>query len=71
MPDVNPNISDIYHFQAMVNNTEKPIVFIAWSLENLKTIIQMAETIAGSESNLKYNPFLALFTEPISPLTLA
>ena len=69
--DVNPDISDIYHFQAMINNTEKPIVFTAWSLENLKTIIQMAETVAGSDSNLKSSPFLALYTEPISPLTLA
>ena len=69
--DVNPDISDIYHFQAMINNTEKPIVFTAWSFENLKTIIQMAETVAGSESNLKNSPFLALYTEPISPLTLA
>ncbi|UCB45631.1 MAG: trimethylamine methyltransferase family protein [Spirochaetota bacterium] len=69
--DVNDNISDIYHFEAMVNNTEKPIIFTAWSLENLKTIIEMAEVIAGGEEKLKNSPFLALYTEPISPLQLA
>jgi len=69
--DVDPSISDLYHFQAMVNNTEKPIVFTAWNHENLKTIIHMAETIAGGEEPLRLKPFLVLYTEPISPLVLA
>jgi len=69
--DVNQKISDIYHFEAMVNFTEKPIVFTSWNLENLKTIIKMAEVVAGGEDELKNSPFLALYTEPISPLTLA
>lgn len=69
--DVNHKISDIYHFEAMVNHTEKPLVFTAWSLENLKTIIEIAEVVAGGEEKLKNSPFLSLYTEPISPLTLA
>jgi len=69
--DVNLRISDIYHFEAMINNTEKPIVYTAWNLYNLKTIIKMAEYVAGGEEQLKNNPFLALYTEPISPLILA
>jgi len=69
--NVNPKISDIYHFEAMVNHTEKPIVFTAWNLENLKTIISLAEALAGGEEKLKNSPFVALYTEPISPLTLA
>ncbi|NIM90654.1 MAG: trimethylamine methyltransferase [Candidatus Aminicenantes bacterium] len=69
--DVNPKISDVYHFEAMVNHTEKPIVFTAWNLENLKTIISLAEAVAGGEEKLKNSPFVALYTEPISPLTLA
>lgn len=68
--DVNPKISDIYHFEAMVNNTQKPIVFTSWSLENLKAIIEMAEVVSGGKKNLKISPFVALYTEPISPLTL-
>jgi trimethylamine--corrinoid protein Co-methyltransferase len=69
--DVNPRISDLYHFMAMASNTEKPIVFTSWSVENLRAIIEMGELIAGGESNLRNRPFIALYTEPISPLTLA
>lgn len=69
--DVNAQISDLFHFEAMVNHTEKPIIFTAWNLENLKAIIQMAEAVAGGEEKLKNSPFLALYTEPISPLQLA
>ena len=69
--DVNPDIADIHHFEAMVNNTEKPVVYTAWNLDNLKTIIQMAEIVAGGEEQLRNSPFLALYTEPISPLILA
>lgn len=69
--DVNPKISDIFHFEAMVKHTEKPVVFTAWSLDNLKAIIRMAEAVAGGAKELRASPFLALYTEPISPLTLA
>lgn len=69
--DVNRDISDLYHFEAMVSNTEKPIVFTAWSLENLKTIIEMGEVVAGGADKLRNNAFIALYTEPISPLQLA
>jgi len=69
--DVNPKISDIFHFEAMVGHTEKPIVFTAWSLENLKAIVRMAEAVAGGAMELRKKPFIALYTEPISPLTLA
>lgn len=69
--DVNAKTSDLFHFEAMVNNTTKPIVFTAWSLENLKRIVNMAEVVAGGEEKLKNSPFVALYTEPISPLQLA
>jgi len=69
--DVNKDISDLYHFEAMVSNTEKPIVFTAWSLENLKAIVEMAEAVSGGANKLRNNTFIALYTEPISPLQLA
>jgi trimethylamine--corrinoid protein Co-methyltransferase len=68
--DVHPDISDIHHFEALVTNTTKPIVFTAWSLENLKTIVAMAEFVAGGAQRLGESPFLILYTEPISPLVL-
>jgi trimethylamine--corrinoid protein Co-methyltransferase len=68
--DVHEAISDIHHFEAMVSNTRKPIAFTAWSLDNLKDIIDMAEAVAGGAEALQRSPFCALYTEPISPLTL-
>jgi trimethylamine--corrinoid protein Co-methyltransferase len=68
--DVHEAISDIHHFEAMVSNTLKPIAFTAWSLENLKNIIEMAEIVAGGAEDLQRKPFCALYTEPISPLML-
>lgn len=66
--DVNEAISDVYHFDAMVNNTTKPIVYTAWNLDSLKDIVAMAEAVAGGAEALQRSPFLALYTEPISPL---
>jgi len=69
--DVTESISDLHHFEAMVTNTKKPIVFTAWNLQNLKDIVEMAEVVAGSLGALRYNPFVVLYLEPISPLRLA
>jgi len=68
--DVAESISDLHHFEAMVTNTTKPIVFTAWSLENLKDIVEMAEAVAGGAEALRFNPFVTLYGEPISPLQL-
>jgi trimethylamine--corrinoid protein Co-methyltransferase len=69
--DVEASISDLHHFEAMVTNTTKPIVFTAWSLDNLKDIVEMAEAVAGGAEALRFNPFVTLYGEPISPLQLA
>jgi len=66
--DVLESISDLHHFEAMVSNTKKPIVFTAWGLENLKDIVEMAEAVAGGPEALRRNPFIALYAEPVSPL---
>lgn len=66
--DVLTHISDIHHFMTMVSNTQKPIVFTAWNLENLKHVIEMAEAVAGGPDAFRRNPFVALYAEPISPL---
>ena len=63
--------TDLYHFKAMVENTSKPLVYTAWSRQNLEAIIAMAEAVAGSPEALRRSPFCALYTEPISPLTHA
>ena len=60
--------SDIYHFEAMLNNTSKPLCFTAWNLENLKDIVDMCEAVAGGAEAFRRNPFAILYTEPVSPL---
>ena len=69
--DVTDAISDLYHFREMVSNTVKPLVYTAWSRQNLESIIEMAEAVAGGAEALRRSPFCALYTEPISPLTHA
>jgi trimethylamine--corrinoid protein Co-methyltransferase len=69
--DVSENISDLYHFKAMLTHTIKPLVYTAWNRANLETIIAMAEAAAGGEQALQRSPFCALYSEPISPLTHA
>jgi len=69
--DVTEEISDLYHFREMVTNTRKPIVYTAWDRPNLEAIVEMAEAVAGGPAALQRSPFLALYSEPISPLTHA
>jgi trimethylamine--corrinoid protein Co-methyltransferase len=66
--DVTEQLSDLYHFREMVRNTNKPIVYTAWNRSNLEAIVEMAEAVAGSPEALQRNPFMALYSEPISPL---
>jgi trimethylamine--corrinoid protein Co-methyltransferase len=66
--DVSGAISDLYHFQAMVSNTTKPIVYTAWNRRNLEEIVAMAEVVAGGAEALQRNPFCALYSEPMAPL---
>jgi trimethylamine--corrinoid protein Co-methyltransferase len=69
--DVTESLSDLYHFREMVLNTNKPIIYTAWSRTNLEDIVEMAEAVAGGAEALRRNPFMALYSEPISPLTHA
>lgn len=69
--DVTESISDLHHFKVMLENTEKPLVYTAWDRDNLEDILSMAEAVAGGEEPLRRNPFCALYSEPISPLTHA
>ena len=69
--DVTESISDLYHFREMVQNTTKPIIYTAWDRANLEDIVEMAEAVAGGAEALRRKPFMALYSEPISPLTHA
>lgn len=66
--DVPAAVQDRHEFHAMLSNTKKPILFTAWDKNGLSDIIRMAGIAVGGEDNLRRNPFIALYNEPISPL---
>ncbi|HHX51121.1 MAG TPA: trimethylamine methyltransferase, partial [Clostridia bacterium] len=68
LSDYHPKIQDIHQFIAMLTNTVKPIIFTSHNRKTLEYKIAIAEEVAGSSENLRRNPFLALYTEPSSPL---
>jgi len=66
--DVPPAVSDRHHFEAMVLNTKKPIIFTANDKCGFEDILDIAAVITGSPEELQKHPFLILYEEPISPL---
>jgi len=66
--DVPPAVSDRHHFEAMVLNTKKPIIFTAFDKCGFEDILEIATAIAGNPEKLQKYPFLILYDEPSSPL---
>lgn len=66
--DVNKKNADLYHFEAMINNTIKPIVITAWDTNGLKGIHEICSIIRGGETNFTLNPNILLYEQPSSPL---
>ncbi len=66
--DVPQPVYDRHQFQAMVLNTSKPIVITANDVAGYADIIEMCEAVVGGEEELRNNPFMTLYAEPISPL---
>jgi trimethylamine--corrinoid protein Co-methyltransferase len=59
--------TDRYHFAAMTENSAKPIMFTAWSLEGLQDIYEMAVIAAGGADRLLSRPFLIHYAMAIAP----
>lgn len=66
--DLPVETSDCHAFLAMMENTEKPIVYTAWNTSGLETIIAMAARVAGGVEALAARPFMLAYLEPTSPL---
>jgi trimethylamine---corrinoid protein Co-methyltransferase len=66
--DVPEATSDRHQFEAMLLNTRKPIVFTAHDLDGLRDIVSMAAAVRGGIEELRRNPFLILYAEPVTPL---
>ncbi len=66
--DMPSSVSDLHQFEAMTRNSSKPIVFTSHNAENTEAIIEMAAACAGGVDELKQNPYIILFSQPIPPL---
>lgn len=66
--DVPKACNELYHFKVMLENSVKPIIFTANNVENTEVIIEMAALAVGGYDNLRSNPLMVLYSEPISPL---
>jgi len=65
--DANELTSFVHQFQAMVENSVKPVVFTSHGIEDMRDIYEMAVAVKGSSEKLAQEPFLLLYSEPIPP----
>ncbi len=66
--DVSTRYADLYQLQAILENTNKPIVHWGFDEQNCHTIIDMCTAVSGSLEELQKYPFLALFSCSNTPL---
>lgn len=62
------SVQDLHEIEAVLTNTEKPIVAIAYSSKGAKNFLRMASLVSGSIDELRRRPILAVYAEPVSPL---
>ncbi|AFQ45879.1 trimethylamine methyltransferase family protein [Desulfosporosinus meridiei] len=67
--DTSSKVSDLHQLEAMVTNTVKPMIVTAHDEINMRAQLEMAALVAGGREELRKNPFMILYSEPISPLT--
>ncbi len=65
--DVPEKALDRHISQALLNNTEKPIIATAYSGEGAKDLLKMGVAIAGSEEALRKRPMFTVSLGMISP----
>jgi trimethylamine--corrinoid protein Co-methyltransferase len=66
--DMPPERAYLLSFQAMANNSVKPIVCTAECRDDLYEMWQLAKIIRDGEDNLRAKPYFIHYAEPISPL---
>ncbi len=69
--DVAPQMAYLSSFQAMAENTRKPIVCTAESRDDLREMWEIAKIIRNGEKSLRVEPYFIHYAEPISPLKQA
>ena len=61
---------DVNRFFAGLDNTSKHIMGGLYTLDGLKQVIKMAQTIAGSEEDLRERPLISMIACTVSPLKI-
>ncbi len=61
---------DVNRFGAALNATRKHVMGGVYTVEGVRNVIKMAETIAGSPDKLRQRPFISMVTCLISPFKL-
>jgi trimethylamine--corrinoid protein Co-methyltransferase len=59
---------DRFQMDMMLNHTTKPIIGVSFSYEGTRDIIEMCEIVAGGEENLRKNPFMIHYIQPVRSL---
>ena len=66
--NVEKEFLDVWAFKAMYENSAKPILHWAYTVENLQAMIDIGTTIRGSLEEFLLYPFFGIYVEPITPL---
>ncbi|MFC2067824.1 trimethylamine methyltransferase family protein [Chloroflexota bacterium] len=61
---------DVNRFFSGLDNTTKHIMGGVYTINGVKQVIKMAETIAGSAKNLRHRPIISMITCIISPMKM-
>jgi trimethylamine--corrinoid protein Co-methyltransferase len=68
--DVDTNDHYLHAFVRMLRGSVKPNVYTSRNRKDMEDIYRIAVAVAGGEEELRNNPFLMHYAEPISPLLI-
>ncbi len=66
--DVSQELHDLFSLKAMRSYCDKPNLVTATGYGNLKAMIDICAELAGGYEELRRNPTMLLYNEPVSPL---
>jgi len=69
--DVPYQVEYEHEWEALFNNTEKPIVYSAPSGYSARKVLEMGAAVAGGMDELRKRPIMCLYSETVSPLSIA
>ena len=65
--DVPQEAIEVHEFEAVANNTVKPVVFCGYTARGTELVLEMAAAITGGLDALQERPFAVAYPEPITP----